>query len=95
MQERNAGQAHSAAPSSGSCGSESGQPSDIVLALATKAELKGASIQLCFHSFSSLQENTKPEEALLLGSYLMPPFSLQRGTVGRSLSKNCFLHTVI
>lgn len=67
MQERNAGQSHSAALSSGSYGSESGQPSDIVLAVATKSELKGASIQLCFYSFSHLQEKTKPEGALLLG----------------------------
>lgn len=67
MQERHAGQAHSAAPFSGSCGSESGQPSDIDLAVATKSQLKGASIQLCFYSFSYLQEKTKPEEALLLG----------------------------
>lgn len=81
-----------AAPSSGGDGSKRGQPSAIVLAVAVSPGLKDASVlTLCFHWFLHLQEKTKAEEALLLGLYLMHPFSLQRGTVLRSLSKSCSL----
>lgn len=55
--QKNTGQAHSAAPFSGSYGSESGQPSDVVLAVATKSELKGASIQLFLLFFTFARED--------------------------------------
>jgi len=63
-----------------------------LLAVAGSPELENASVlTLCW--FLTLQENTKSEEALLFSSYLMYPFSLKSGTVVRSLSKSCSLHT--
>lgn len=76
--QKNTGQAHSAAPFSGSYGSESGQPSDVVLAVATKSELKGASIQLFLLFFTFARED-KTWRSCVVGLIVNASFFIAKG----------------